>query len=389
MKKAYTVSKYHISTLVRVVLFFLLSTSCSEDKKLDPEIKSIDLDKMESMSDHIESISFVALESNDSAVIGGIADVKLYNDLLYVKNDRGEELFVFDKDGKYVYTFDHYGQGPEEYLSLCNYYVDEKGILVYDYVGKKLLQYDHGNNLIEKTDMGNGEQNFMKTKNQYILFEDMPYDGKISLNLYDSNKKQEKIIDLAYEKNEVYNHDYKPLSMINDVLYINMTLDNNLYYFDEKSEQIKVKYILDYGDKNLPKDFRTNNIDNIRIVAELFKMGMDKKMVFGIEGLFQLDSWIITSIDISNRCGFICYSSKEQKNYSLSDTEFIFECFDNNINVENGYIITTLQANYYNTFKGLQGKESSFMGKYAEQFLRLPQVDEEDNPIVCFIKLKE
>ena len=364
-----------------------LLISCSSKDESNSEIKFIDLDKMENISDHIENIYFVALESKDKAVIGEIAEIRFYNNLLYIKNNRGNELFVFDKSGKHVYTFDHYGQGPNEYLSLRNYYVDEKGILVYDNIGGKLLQYDHNNNLMEKSDLGNGERFCIKNKDQYILFEDSPIEGKVSLIFYDSNKKQEKTIDLAYKRNKVYNFDYKPLSIIDDVLYINMLLDNNLYYFDDKSEQIEVKYILDYGDKNLPKDYRINNINKLNIVSELLKMTLNNKMVLGVESIFQHNSWIVTSINISFGRNIICYSPKKQKYYSLSETEYLFECFDNSIYVDDEFIITTLQAEYYDQFKELIG--SSFMGKHAEQLLRLPPVDEEDNPIVCFIKLKD
>lgn len=65
------------------------------------------------LSEIAEDISYIPLETNDDSFIGMVPVVFLENDRIYVRY-RGV-FKVFDMSGKYLFTFDRRGRGPQEY----------------------------------------------------------------------------------------------------------------------------------------------------------------------------------------------------------------------------------------------------------------------------------
>ena len=115
---------------MRTQIFILVALSvclCSckntkTGKQVDnPDLKTIDVGKsigkgrIVNLSEIATDIKYVPLETNKSSLIGKGAVVFYENGRIYVRFLR-TILQVFDSTGKYLFTFNKIGRGPQEYI---------------------------------------------------------------------------------------------------------------------------------------------------------------------------------------------------------------------------------------------------------------------------------
>ena len=98
------------------------------------------------LSDAVDHVDIVRLETTDQSLIGRLGDIKVTSEDIWVHHFSDERIYRFSRDGKFRNTVGKIGQGPEEYISTENFYVDDEnkelyimtpssGIRVYDYEG--------------------------------------------------------------------------------------------------------------------------------------------------------------------------------------------------------------------------------------------------------------
>ncbi|HCT94429.1 MAG: hypothetical protein A2X19_03070 [Bacteroidetes bacterium GWE2_39_28] len=162
----------NIRFLTVVVIALLTTISCKTDVELQTgEIKVIDLagavggGKIVNISDVADDIKYVALETTDSSLIGERARVQVENGRIYVHSRKSntKDIKVFDIDGKYLFTFNRTGRGPEEYSRMSKIEIDNVtgGFIAFDIIpstsNSKSLghfkEYDKHGNYIKTTIM--------------------------------------------------------------------------------------------------------------------------------------------------------------------------------------------------------------------------------------------
>ena len=118
---------YSIHTMrTQIFLFIALSAclcSCKNAKTVNmaenPDLKTIDIGKsidkgrIVNISEIATDIKYVPLETNKNSLIGRGALVFYENGRIYVKFSRIVQ--VFNSDGKFLFTFNRIGRGPQEY----------------------------------------------------------------------------------------------------------------------------------------------------------------------------------------------------------------------------------------------------------------------------------
>lgn len=77
-----------------------------------------------------KSVRFIPLETNDSILIKRINDVKVHGDKILVWHSR--RLSLFDLNGKYLYDIGRQGGGPGEFTEVCNVWVDDRNVYLFD-----------------------------------------------------------------------------------------------------------------------------------------------------------------------------------------------------------------------------------------------------------------
>ncbi|HCT94431.1 MAG: hypothetical protein A2X19_03080 [Bacteroidetes bacterium GWE2_39_28] len=159
--------------LTVVVIALLTTISCKTDVELQTgEIKVIDLagavggGKIVNISDVADDIKYVALETTDSSLIGLGARVQVENGRIYVhsRKSNSTDVKVFDIDGKYLFTFNRIGRGPEEYSAMSYIEIDNVtgGFMVFDVISLitnstlttwNFKEYDKDGNFVKVVNM--------------------------------------------------------------------------------------------------------------------------------------------------------------------------------------------------------------------------------------------
>lgn len=127
-----------------ITFIFAILSSCSKHSSVMSEDKALDIDCSEitnevfKLSEIASSFSIIPLETNDTCLIGGVSKLKFYNDkILILDKILSARLFVFNKEGKYLFDIGRRGTGPDEYLQINDFSIDKKNSIIYVLCDKK------------------------------------------------------------------------------------------------------------------------------------------------------------------------------------------------------------------------------------------------------------
>ena len=129
---------------MRKHLFTLLFATCilSACGEKSQELFTIDIEKSAenidlALSDILEDLSIVALETSDDVLIYGHNSGMFVTDK-YILATGESHIHLFDKEGRHIKKLLYKGNGPNEYLNISAYCMDEeKSILYYTETQKK------------------------------------------------------------------------------------------------------------------------------------------------------------------------------------------------------------------------------------------------------------
>jgi len=142
-------------------LLLLICASCSKERhvssfgKNSPVVVDIDLDPNRmnflEISEFIDSVKLIRLETTDECLISNVADVLFYEELMVIHDEKTRSVLIFDNDGNYKNKISALGSGPNEYRNITRVLIDEvkKQLILYDEDSRKLLFYTLDGKLIK------------------------------------------------------------------------------------------------------------------------------------------------------------------------------------------------------------------------------------------------
>ena len=136
----------NIYTLIVIGLILICGCKGKATDECNVAVIVIDLDqsKQISFTDWFDSIQIVPLETNDKSLIGVIDKVIFNGDLIYLFDKQFQNVLIFNNSGKFIKSTSHLrGQGPNEYISITDIDIDEKGnLLILDPFSYKIRGYN-------------------------------------------------------------------------------------------------------------------------------------------------------------------------------------------------------------------------------------------------------
>jgi hypothetical protein len=121
--KNYKVELRNINRYI-VFILFVMNVSCFT-KDLDLHT-TIDLNQSNTLSIHdiFRDIEVVQLETQKECLISTIHKVEYHNGHFYVFDRIRQEIFCFDKLGNFTFKISDRGNGPNEYIYVCDFTID-------------------------------------------------------------------------------------------------------------------------------------------------------------------------------------------------------------------------------------------------------------------------
>ena len=102
------------------------------------------------MSDLIESVEYIPLETTDKCLIGDGVRYDFNDEYIVAGDVNGEEFYLFNRKGKFIRAIGGRGGGPEEFTYIGALWLnpDDRTIMVDD---GKILHFDYKGNCLYRT----------------------------------------------------------------------------------------------------------------------------------------------------------------------------------------------------------------------------------------------
>ena len=240
------------------------------------------------LSDMIDTVVYVPLETNEESLIGEISQIFFQQNLYYVFDRQQKKVIIFDEKGRYITKLNYNGKGPCEYEYIHDIYVDEQGIIKILSVSDpiKIIEYDIANQSCSETLFrGLAGSSFYPYGDGYLFFlpnGDERLTNRFFLFVVDSTGK---VLDkwLPSHSYVGYSLMVNAFSSYKDTILFNKHFDNHIYQI-LPNKDVSVRYTLNFGKYQIPDD-----------VKKLFQENFDDYLRNSDDYILKLDFFYETS----------------------------------------------------------------------------------------------
>jgi hypothetical protein len=305
--------------LVFLTIPFVLFYSCfqeeSESNHIVLDIKLPPPNQFD-FKDVFDSIQVVPLELSENSTLYYCEKALMYKSKYYIFDRKTQCIYVFDGFGHYLYnSSDKRGGGPEDYLSITDFDIDNNtgDIYLLSASSLKLMIYDEQFNYketiklpVELLPLGL----FKRLSTDYFAFYNSNKNDDFCLNIY--SKQQGEIINKTCkiknreETTQLTVFESFPLHGNGDCIYFTNKLpDNKLYHYNAQSHNfdIYMEYIIEN------KEFSIDKIKKGRKQAYYRRILENDNYAF-IMNQRENKSFVFTFIYYETKIYFIIYNKK-------------------------------------------------------------------------------
>ena len=162
MKVLNTCKRQSFSNVILIVfgipLLFLFSCDSNSTRDKDNPVVAVeDIEVVNFDELFVETGKTVQLESGEDIMLGAGLYFNFFKDNIYILDRSRKNLLRFHKDGGFLNRIGRQGKGPEEYLRIANFFVNDVGVTVFFNAGTtvKLQTYDHNGNFVHLVELEN------------------------------------------------------------------------------------------------------------------------------------------------------------------------------------------------------------------------------------------
>lgn len=380
-------------TILYIIGIFLCFYSCSKPKPISQKgtkyvkVKVNVFDNHKILKTQIKENYIVKLETNNDCLIGDINRLRVDDDRIFILDSKiSEKLFVFNKSGKYLFNVGKKGQGPGEYYSINDFFIDkkEKKIIIYD-ANQRNLHYYNWDGKYVKTHSFSGIWMFACCPLDSNLFA-IDFTKKASTNKYH--------LEYLDQKNKVQSV-FKPLEMDYELannfhIAFYKGIENNIFYvptrcdtiFNISNKGINGGYAIDFGKYTYPiKEYK-----NLRKKEQVESL-LNSKYCYGIQNVLETSKILFFNFSFGPNKFPLFYNKHTESTYSVllyypqpkavdSDNYFvgIYESY-----LVNPVVNNSKNLDYCKEWKKNIGDRN---WKYLEQ------MKSSDNPLLFFYKIE-
>jgi hypothetical protein len=383
-----------MKNLITIFIFAIFLISCSSIESSyqgDLPCINIEIDVNSPVFIKAESVierKIVQLETIERSLIGEISKLFVTNDRIFVlDSDISQGLFVFNIQGKFLFSINKRGQGPGDFYSINDFFVDSllRQISIYDTNLRRIHFYDWNGKFIRSHDLSKFwfHSCYPVNENTYAL----NFTSRaININNFHL---------LLINKENTIVYRYKKL-----ITDFGFTSNNHIafycgyqknYYvaedcdtiFEISSNGIESGLCVNFGKNKLPKNF----------FKELSRSTHAEKLLssnycYGIRDICETSEMISFQYLFGSQGRASFFNKETHKTYNgvqyfpppmASSDEFFIGIYDAEMVLGMFGLIDTYPDEYNGWLSAMVGEENLSL---------LNNVKEDDNPLVVFYKIK-
>lgn len=385
--------KFIIKSRRFFILLFVLFFSCKKElEKSNRNIETIKIDvtiKGENVNYHeyFSSSKVLPLETKSESIFSRIDKISLYKDKLFILDRRTNSLLIFNREGKFLNKIKNIGKGPNEYISLTSFAIDEEmeNIILYTDRPYGLFIYDFEGVFIRKEKLENLYFNIELMDNEAVLLNKDPK-RKYTLFKHDlMGEFQNKFLEMNI-KDEIFKNDIiggRPNLTRDKNIHLTFPYSENI--FELKEDKLEIKYTIDFGKHRIPENLYKQK----KGFKELFPYARKNNLGFGICNFRENNNYAMFNFQISK---LAIYSKKTKETK-------IIKRFDNEDFIYGSYLAHCGDDNKFISYcpARIFKKQMNFQKKNDESWNKVPNsiklmdslITENDNPILLIYTFKE
>lgn len=356
--------------------------SAINNKQINITYKGKDCSRIVKAVDIFKNIHYVPLETNDAALLAEPYCIVLRDNYIYILDIKmsGNEIHLYDSDGKYIRHIGQKGQGPNDYLGGLHIAVNGKGMLsLPDRIRSEIINYTQEGEFVSRIRM-----------DTISMIKDIFLNDSLLLvqNFYDRSGYKFHVVDVFNRKvirafhpikNRVYMVGFpETMTRYKDKILISECQSNDV--LEVALDGVKVRYTININDKMPPEGFWDQKASSYSLIAdENRRMGYighipcftetDHSIFFGFRGLVpatETQGWAL--IDKVSGKSQTFKKIELAENVCINPQIFHF--------VEEGKIVMTVSP-------------ETILNSGNQEFIsQFPELKEDDNPILMFAEIK-
>lgn len=339
------------------------------------------------LSDFIDSICIIPLETADNSLIKRSVNLKIVNHQYFI-NDSREQLLVFDECGNYLYSSKKKaGNGPNEYLTLMDFDIINDKIEIFDALGYKMRVYNEDMDYVEEFILNRDilpAERYFKLNDDLYVFQESDKTG-FNLKLY--SKKRNEILEkievsssVSDEKKQFVGVTPHPFLAYNGKYYATSFFPSNeLYEFDPISLKLSLVLRTDFGKYNFSIEQMSSSVNSS---VDYLKDNSDKFAFVGAKYLLPHHKLVFFSYGKIHPLHLAYFSEKANSVKVYYNEPYSKEQMPIPDLVENNYLYYVCEPQYLSYHV-----DTMLMVK--KDILKMKIINEDDNPIIIRYKLKE
>lgn len=225
------------------------------------------------------------METTDESIMYTIDKLRIDNDEFYILDKKQKVILVFDKSGKYLRKLNKIGRGPDEYLSLNDFFIFNSHVYVLSHEMQKILKYDMSFNLKNTFNTHTYASNIEYFDSKIFLYTN--YSSISGHNLYIYDMETGEILNKYMNYNlKQLGTQYRRTTFAKDEenIYLFLPYDYNIYILNEKNETIFLS--LNFGEsKMFSEEFKNFSTEEKNYYIKSRYTGFDALPINGINNL--------------------------------------------------------------------------------------------------------
>lgn len=313
---------------IMLLVCCIIVTSCNFDKKLSSEmVRNLNPTKEPLQESPVyKHVEIIKLETSPSSFISHINRIEMNDSIIFVSEF--DKLYAFTREGKFISQISKKGEGPQEYLVLSSFYVnnEKRQVTIVDNVKNVFINFDYKGKYVSTSSIPPGafksSHYTLMTKGNYLLSHNMmDMNDTEAYSLFDMDTQNVKQY-FSYQPITVGNYkdpfSWNPMARDGGDIDLIMPLCDTIYTYSTASSSFEVKYVIEIPQKMIPKEKIRKNTPSF--LGDIFKLS-EKGFFKGFTGIFETDTKVLLEcsfleyflFDKSSRAGHY-YSSISSKN---------------------------------------------------------------------------
>ena len=384
--------------LLFLPISLLIGFSCNNYKSSIEERKDLTYIYLDSCSviNTRPTYRFLKLETTEDCLVTTINKIHFDDEKIFIY-DKNKKIFVFDESGKFLNTVGRIGQGPDDHLSITDFYLDKtnKRICVYDIFKGSIFTYSYYGKLLEKKPINknifqNVTHTFLLEQNSILLNKKNHITSKYNFSVVSGKDfgQMDNFVPYPFV-GEKYGLSIGqiPVTESNNQIFMSAYLSDTIYRYDPNTKKIVPDMV--YIGKCRPMNKKDVEGMYLEVASDGQRIGLEKKLSFGINSITMTQKYLTFCASDYNSFERIIWNMETKKGYTTPSISSFEELLmsKNPLNFLSSLIASTddafvsvIQAE---NFIIEDWKDDEVAKKVAENTL------DDDNPILVYLYFNE